>query len=74
MDSCRLRGGIIIRSPFYIMGGGGGGVVFLTSLQRKADQTKWVVLFNVLWVSRCTGDPLVALKHGKSQICMICHL
>ncbi len=29
-------------------------------------------IFHVFWVGRCTGDPIIVLKYGKSQIFMIC--
>ncbi len=61
MDTCRIRGGnIIIRSPFYVMVGAKlERLFFSTSLQSKARQKNY-------WVGKCTGDPNIALKRGKS--------
>ncbi len=32
---------------------------------QKDIKIYWVVLFHVFWVGRCTGDPIIALKHRK---------
>ncbi len=61
VETCRLRGGIIIiRSRFYVTGGGKPERLIFSFFfshqacrKRLAKKSYWVVLCHIVWVGRC---------------------
>ncbi len=65
---------IIIRSPYNVTGGANLSSSFFHELAETALQKIYWVVLSCFLVGRCTTDPIIARKHRKSQIFMMCHL